>query len=505
MTTRARRSGDPRLDGPSSGDGLGRAEPHFCGFLWTTITILCDGNVTCGLDDPHGVRSFGNVNDASIREIWADDAFRDLRNRLLAGTLCEGCTLFVPVRRHGIVARSDWSDVEQTTPTPLREPEFPYPSRLILEPTITCNLRCDQQVCNVNYGPGFRPRAANHMSFALFERIMDELGPHLTYMYFFNYGDPFMHPRAEDMLALAKRVNPSMEIVTSTNGIPLAKESRARKVVESGIDRIVFTIGGTRQEAYERYHRRGKLELALRGMENVCRAKRELDADTPDVMWRYLTFNWNDSDGEIDEAIAIADDFGVDKLRFHLTREPPGSASIIRAPGQPGHERIRSRVDYAAGYDSVQPSGDGLYRWEHDPVLGSFRWTAARATLRLRATGPRAAVSIATNAPDATPHPPTVTFRGPFGIRRAQPGVRRWHRVELPVPRRLRAGAEFPVTIEVDRPWSPLLVGLSSDERTLGVMVGAVDEPPDAGTARWWRRARPIASDRRACGDSTSA
>lgn len=465
----------------------GAAEPHFCGFLWNTITIHCDGNVTCGLDDPHGLRSFGNVNEATIRDIWAGGAYRELRSRLLRGTLCEGCTLYVPVSQHGIVARSDWSDTEQTTPTPLGEPAFPYPTRLIIEPTITCNLRCDQQVCNVNYAPGFRPRTANHMPFELFERIMDELGPHLTYMYFFNYGDPFMHPRAEEMLTLAKSINPALDIVTSTNGIPLAKESRAQKVVASGVDRIVFTIGGMRQESYERYHHRGNLALALRGMENVCRAKRDLGAENPDIMWRYLTFNWNDSDEEIDEAIALADALGVDKLRFHLTREPPGSASTLRAPGQPGHEKIRSRVDYAAGYHQIVPSDDGFYRWEHDPDLGSFRWTDARATLRLRARGRRVTLSIATNAPDAASHLPTVTFRGPFGIHKAQPGIARWHHIELPVPRRHRKGAEFPVEIEVDRPWSPIVEGINSDERMLGVMVGVTNDAPTSRRAGRWR------------------
>jgi MoaA/NifB/PqqE/SkfB family radical SAM enzyme len=477
------------LDTAGLGGGLvGGVEPHFCTFLWSTMTILSDGNVTCGLDDPHGVRSFGNIHASSIRDIWSGQAYVDLRNRLLSGKLCAGCQLYTPVAENGLVARSSASDAASPIerPVPVGDPRMPYPDRLILEPTIACNLRCNQPVCNINYADGFKPRAIPTMSYETFVRIMDELGPHLKFMYFFNYGDPFVNARAEDMLIYAKRINPALEIVTSTNGIPLMKEERAQKVVESGLDSITFTIGGARQDSYERYHVRGKLELALRGMENICRIKKRLGVAKPEVTWRYLTFNWNDSDAEIDEAMTIANRMGVDKLRFHLTREPAGSASIIRAPDQPGHEKIRALADYAFGYHFGQPRSTGMYQWEQDPTLGAMRWSAQRATLTFSTREAWVSIAAATNGPGFDERRPTLTFRGAFGKRLGRPGFNTWQLIYLPVPEDYRDGRQFEVVMEVDEPWRPRDVGFNTDERLLGVMVrpGIDDDPNLQGFSR---------------------
>ena len=64
-----------------------------------------------------------------------------------------------------------------------------------------------------------------------------------------------------------------MHMVTSTNGIPLAKIERARKVVSSGLDFIVFTIGGIHQESYSRYHVRGRIRPSLAGPEERAACK----------------------------------------------------------------------------------------------------------------------------------------------------------------------------------------------------------------------------------------
>lgn len=94
---------------------------------------------------------------------------------------------------------------------------------------------------------------------------MREVGPHLDTLYFFNYGDPFLHPQAAEMLALAKLVRPEVVITTSTNGIPLMHMDRAIDVVRSGVDEIIFTIGGAWQASYERYHIRGRLKERTAG------------------------------------------------------------------------------------------------------------------------------------------------------------------------------------------------------------------------------------------------
>jgi hypothetical protein len=45
------------------------------------LTVLCDGNVTCGLDDPNGTRSFGNVELSSVDAIWRDLRYGERKQR----------------------------------------------------------------------------------------------------------------------------------------------------------------------------------------------------------------------------------------------------------------------------------------------------------------------------------------------------------------------------------------------------------------------------------------
>ena len=64
-----------------------------CEYLSDTLTVLCDGNVTCGLDDPNGIRSFGNIKHSSVDAIWRDLRYAERKQRLAAGRSCDACSL----------------------------------------------------------------------------------------------------------------------------------------------------------------------------------------------------------------------------------------------------------------------------------------------------------------------------------------------------------------------------------------------------------------------------
>jgi len=188
------------------------------------------------------------------------------------------------------------------------------------------------------------------MDFDLFKKVIDETAANLATLHLYNYGEPFMNRRAEDMISYMRAANRRTLIATSTNGILLSNRQRASKVVDSGLSEITFTIGGVNQSAYEKYHKRANLAMAMKGMENVCAAKRELKSETPHVLWRYLTFNWNDSEEELAQAYAISERLGVDRLSFFLTNIPQGCESKRLAPGTPSWRKHRKNIDYAFTY-----------------------------------------------------------------------------------------------------------------------------------------------------------
>ena len=99
------------------------------------------------------------------------------------------------------------------------------PRRLIVEATVTCNLRCKNDACVKNNDPNEQTRASRFLPQDEFENLLDQTAAGVEFMWFLNYGEPFLHPQAEDMIAYAKQKNPAMRIASSTNGIPFARPS----------------------------------------------------------------------------------------------------------------------------------------------------------------------------------------------------------------------------------------------------------------------------------------
>src|SRR6516165_7698878 len=90
---RCSRIGPVRLHQSLAGRAAVTGERLSCEYLSDTLTVLCDGNVTCGLDDPHGTRSFGNIKLSSVDAIWRDLRYAERKQRLAQGRSCDGCSL----------------------------------------------------------------------------------------------------------------------------------------------------------------------------------------------------------------------------------------------------------------------------------------------------------------------------------------------------------------------------------------------------------------------------
>lgn len=445
-----------------------------CAWIEDSITIHSDGNVTCGLDDPHGQRSFGNINRQSVAGIFANPEYARLRQKLWDGHRCTECNLY---------QRVPDNEADEMPERPV------LPGTAVVEPTVRCNIRCPNSACIANNDPKTRTRDADMLGLDPFRRVAEELAGRLRHVYFFNYGDPFVHAQAEDMLAHLRRTSPEARVVTSTNGIPLAKPERARKVVESGLEFIVFTIGGITQESYSRYHVAGRADLALRGLANVLQAKRELGASNPVVHWRYLLFNWNDGDAEIEAALRLVEEHGVDEFCLYLTHVPDGAASFRFSPGSPNFSRYRRYISNSLHYTNVVPAPDrnGFYALEQT-ALGPARWTGWQARRRLRVDGHRARLAVTTSRPAASERANHVFVVTPWQKVKVPLEPMAWRVVELAIPDHLRPDALEVELVTFDH-WFPAEELGSTDLRCLGVLVRedeagpAGDEPPWPGSA----------------------
>ena len=285
------------------------APRYTCTWPWSTLVLLCDGRVVCGCADPYGRRVLGDARRQSVAEIWRGETASALRQGLNAGgtPFCGDCPLKLPLR--------------EGEPAPQRPLEVgPLPTRLYVECTAACNLSCYQACCAPETGIT-RTREAGMLDFDLFARVLDETGASLVRLDFFNYGETFLHKRAVEMCERVKTLFPQVYLYTSTNGLALDEE-RARRLARSGIDEVTFSIDGATQATYERYRRRGRLDVALRNLHALVDEKRRAGRDVPAINWRYILFRWNDSDEEMNRARQLAAELGADRLTWEVTDHP---------------------------------------------------------------------------------------------------------------------------------------------------------------------------------------
>ena len=299
-----------------------------CTWPWDILVMLCDGRFVCGCADPYGRRVLGDARTGGVRDTWTGATITALREELNNGgsKFCGDCALKLPLKK-------------DESPSVRPVDAGPFPGRMYVECTAACNISCNQACCNPESGIT-RTRQAGMLDFELFKRVIDEAGPHLGRIDFFNYGEAFLHKRAVEMCEYIKSHFPHIYLYTSTNGLALSEEA-ARRLVHSGIDEVTFSIDGARQESYEQYRQRGKLDIALRNLRAMADEKRKSGRDLPYLNWRYILFKWNDSDEEMAQARQMAQELGVDRLCWELTDHPEDSFSRRFVPGSPDYEAIR--------------------------------------------------------------------------------------------------------------------------------------------------------------------
>jgi len=302
-----------------------------CSWPWTTLVMLCDGRLVCGCADPYGKRVLGDARASSIHDVWTGPTVSALRADLNGGgsKFCGDCPLKLPLKKD-----------EQPAARPIDAGL--HPSRMYIECTAACNISCTQACCAPETGIT-RTRQAGMLDVDLFRRVIDEVGASLVRVDFFNYGEAFLHKRAVEMCEYIKTAFPHIYLYTSTNGLALT-DAQARRLVHSGIDEVTFSVDGATADSYVKYRQRGRFDVAIATLRAMADEKRSAGRDLPFLNWRYILFNWNDSDAEMARARELAADIGVDRLCWELTDHPEDAYSRRFGAGSPALDAIRHEI-----------------------------------------------------------------------------------------------------------------------------------------------------------------
>ena len=185
--------------------------------------------------------------------------------------------------------------------------QWGVPFNISIEPTTNCNLGCPE--CPSGLKSFTRP--TGNLEYEFYKKTIDEVGSDLIYLYFYFQGEPYMHPKFNELVKYAAQKK--IYTVTSTNAHYLT-ERKARETVQSGLDRILISVDGTTQEVYEQYRKGGNLNKVIEGIKNLVKAKQDLGSSTPHIAIQFLVVKPNEH--QIADVQQLGKDLGVDEVKL---------------------------------------------------------------------------------------------------------------------------------------------------------------------------------------------
>ena len=228
------------------------------------------------------------------------------------------------------------------------------PFQLMLDPANSCQLRCPGCIHTAN--TELRPNydwPAGLLDMDTYEQFMKAYGPAAFGVVFYNWGEPLLNKKTPDMVRFAKRY--FLHTCISTN---LALPIDADALVESGLNFLFISIDGATQSTYEKFRRRGQLDVCLENIRKIVEARDRLGRGVPYLLWRFLTFEH--SVDEIDLVLETAEQLGVDQVTV-LT---PGavdwddpSVQVVRSP-RAGRYRFKPDATFKDHLDRYESCSD---------------------------------------------------------------------------------------------------------------------------------------------------
>jgi pyruvate-formate lyase-activating enzyme len=345
------------LGEPDSGS-KGRVAALRCRHAFETVCLHANGEVVCSIIDGRGDFVLGNVCEQPIAEIFGGWRYRELRRWVLStsDSFCPAIGKHCPLKM---------VPVHEGEVDPAAEIRF-----VQIEPTTACDLRClacpvrdfspavkwrdaytdgglsflawdglrrakqllaselRRRVPHADVEPPrlgrlaallrgrIRPGRTGTLPLQVIRQVVSDLPKSIERVDFFNYGEPFLYGHLADALRHIRATLPTTTIALSTDGMLVREPVEDALIGERLADWIVFSIDGCDAETYGRYRVGGRFETAFR---NLSRLHRKACGRGVQVVWQYVVFRWNDTDEQLQRAIAMAQERGF-TLWFDFSR-----------------------------------------------------------------------------------------------------------------------------------------------------------------------------------------
>jgi len=173
-----------------------------------------------------------------------------------------------------------------------------------------CNLACSMCPFSIS-----KNQKREIMPLQLFGRVANELFPLARYLYLSCGTEPLVTPDFEKYIEIAKGYKVPF-ISFCTNGV-LMDEAMSKKVIELGVNEVIFSIDGATKATFERIRKGADFDKVIGNIGTLARLKVESRSKLPSI--RINTTMQKDNFNELEDILRLAKKYGAGTVQFrHL-------------------------------------------------------------------------------------------------------------------------------------------------------------------------------------------
>ncbi len=197
-----------------------------------------------------------------------------------------------------------------------------FPDTVRVETTNACNARCI--ICPHQS----MTRPTETMQEHLFRRIVDECAANdCREIHLHNFGEPLLDRQLEERIRYAKQAG-LRRVKIFSNG-SLITPTRARRLVQSGLDEIKISIDGASQEEFERIRYPLRFEQVLRNIHQLVAVRNELQST---LSIRVACCSTSDKTATMAALESVVDGFSFGKIHNWASEDEGAGDEGVRRP-----------------------------------------------------------------------------------------------------------------------------------------------------------------------------
>ncbi|MGD2090139.1 MAG: radical SAM protein [Candidatus Aminicenantes bacterium] len=282
------------------------------------IVVLADGRVTTCCLDPRGENTFANIYQDDFEGMLTK--FQDFKQKLVE------CGENFPICIKCVEARKNYyNEFHKINPSAQEIKSFlsaeAVPRQLVIELTVACNMSCTACISGKKQIKKYRNvENGLFLDTKILKKWLSHYIHRIHSIRLFNYGETFLHSGAIEFCDFLTSSNPGIRLIIATNILPLDNNEKIKNLIKAQPNALFVSLHGTNQDSVSKYMGpNADFQQALNIMKKIVTLRSQMGYEAPLVVWKYILFNWNDSDEEMQLAKSLAKEYGIDFIGFEIT------------------------------------------------------------------------------------------------------------------------------------------------------------------------------------------